>query len=126
MARLAARFTAVVVLPTPPFWLAMVMIRQAAGRGQAVPLPLATSAAWAARAIGVSGAACRLGPAAPSWLVAPEAPWTVPSVGSVARCLVIVMNTSRRSAVSRSFSAGDVSRETTPGPAWGTGAAEDG
>jgi hypothetical protein len=33
---------------------------------------------------------------------------------------------SRISAVSRPFPAGDVSRETTPDPAWGIGAAEDG
>ena len=33
MARLAARFTAVVVLPTPPFWLATVMMRHERGRG---------------------------------------------------------------------------------------------
>src|ERR1022692_749195 len=30
----AARLTAVVVLPTPPFWLAIVMTRHAPGRGQ--------------------------------------------------------------------------------------------
>src|ERR1700722_4734907 len=34
-ARLAARLTAVVVLPTPPFWFAIVMIRQRGAGGQA-------------------------------------------------------------------------------------------
>jgi hypothetical protein len=54
--RLAARLTAVVVFPTPPFWFAIVMIRQALGRGQA-GLPARTaSAARAARAMGVSDA----------------------------------------------------------------------
>ena len=33
MASPAARFTAVVVFPTPPFWLATVITRQAPGRG---------------------------------------------------------------------------------------------
>src|ERR1039458_1061499 len=34
-ARAAARLTAVVVLPTPPFWLAIVITRQEPGRGHA-------------------------------------------------------------------------------------------
>ena len=55
MARLAARLTAVVVLPTPPFWFATVMIRQALGRGQDWPPDRAATAARAARAMGVSG-----------------------------------------------------------------------
>src|SRR5687768_4183592 len=44
-ARLAARFTAVVVFPTPPFWFAMAMMRaiialrkEVAARGRAAPL----------------------------------------------------------------------------------------
>src|SRR5215831_14286741 len=52
--RLAARLTAVVVFPTPPFWFAIVMIRQAPGRGQAGPPDRAARAARAARAMGVS------------------------------------------------------------------------
>src|SRR5215469_310071 len=54
--RLAARLTAVVVFPTPPFWFAIVMIRQALGRGQAGPPDRAARAARAARAMGVSDA----------------------------------------------------------------------
>src|SRR5690242_15866209 len=47
-ARQAARLTAEVVLPTPPFWLAMVMTRQAGGRGHSCSVsPSAASAAWA-------------------------------------------------------------------------------
>src|SRR5450755_2469255 len=59
-ARLAARLTALVVLPTPPFWLAIVMIRQLAGRGHgwSLPPPRTPAAASAARPIGVS---CGLG-----------------------------------------------------------------
>jgi hypothetical protein len=45
--------TALVVLPTPPFWFAIVTIRHEEGRGHATP-DLATTAACAARAIGVS------------------------------------------------------------------------
>ena len=60
MARLAARLTAVVVLPTPPFWLAMVTIRQTAGGGRAAAPPRATRAAWAARDRGI-GRAVRAG-----------------------------------------------------------------
>src|SRR5258708_30585977 len=52
--RLAARLTAVVVLPTPPFWFAIVMILQALGRGQAGLPDRAVRAARAARAMGVS------------------------------------------------------------------------
>src|SRR5579871_2946233 len=48
-ARQAARLTAEVVLPTPPFWLAMVMTRQAGGRGHSRSVsPSAASATWAA------------------------------------------------------------------------------
>src|ERR1700722_12781741 len=54
--RLAARLTAVVVLPTPPFWFATVMIRQRLGRGQSSRPPRAPTAASAARPIGVSAA----------------------------------------------------------------------
>src|SRR2546422_4036884 len=36
-ARLAARLTALVVLPTPPFWLAIVIIRHERGRGHSRP-----------------------------------------------------------------------------------------
>src|SRR6516164_10412706 len=47
-ARQAARLTAVVVLPTPPFWLAMVITRQDGGRGHSRSVsPSAASAAWA-------------------------------------------------------------------------------
>src|SRR5690348_3718675 len=47
-ARHAARLTAVVVLPTPPFWLAMVITRQDGGRGHSLSVsPSAASAAWA-------------------------------------------------------------------------------
>src|SRR5580704_10967742 len=55
-AKLAARFTAVVVLPTPPFWLAIVMIRQRGGRGHGwrSARPRTPIAASAARPIGVS------------------------------------------------------------------------
>src|ERR1700722_17830227 len=54
--RLAARLTAVVVLPTPPFWCATVMIRHRAGRGQSSLPPRTPTAASAARPIGVSPA----------------------------------------------------------------------
>src|SRR5512142_3129390 len=47
-ARHAARLTAVVVLPTPPFWLAIVITRQDGGRGHSRSVsPSAASAAWA-------------------------------------------------------------------------------
>src|SRR6516162_7642058 len=47
-ARHAARLTAVVVLPTPPFWLAMVSTRQDGGCGHSRSVsPSAASAAWA-------------------------------------------------------------------------------
>src|SRR5262245_55662473 len=47
-ARHAARLTAVVVLPTPPFWLAMVITRQDGGCGHSRSVsPSAASAAWA-------------------------------------------------------------------------------
>src|SRR5258708_36516982 len=52
--RLAARLTAVVVFPTPPFWFAMVMILHALGRGQAGLPDRAARAARAALALGVS------------------------------------------------------------------------
>ena len=53
--RLAARLTAVVVLPTPPFWLAIVMIRhRSGGATPPVPAPRTPTAASAARPIGVS------------------------------------------------------------------------
>ena len=44
------------VLPTPPFWFAIVMIRQRGGRGQASrsASPRTPTATWAARPIGVS------------------------------------------------------------------------
>ena len=62
----AAMLTAVVVLPTPPFWLAIVMIRQARGRGQGRPPPLRTSIATsAARPMGVSAAGPSAGPGRP-------------------------------------------------------------
>ena len=56
----AARLTAVVVLPTPPFWLAIVMMRQLAGRGhdRSSPAPRTPTAASAARPIGVSCGFC--------------------------------------------------------------------
>src|SRR5450631_2461534 len=44
-ARAAARLTAVVVLPTPPFWLAIVMTRHAPGRGHARSARLAPAVA---------------------------------------------------------------------------------
>ena len=54
----AARFTVVVVLPTPPFWLATLMMRHRSGRGHVSPVrPRALIAARAARAIGVSKSA---------------------------------------------------------------------
>src|SRR5262252_1215735 len=47
-ARHAARFTAVVVLPTPPFWLAMVITRHDGGCGHSRSVsPSAARAAWA-------------------------------------------------------------------------------
>src|SRR6516162_3559006 len=47
-ARHAARLTAVVVLPTPPFWLAMVITRQDGGCGHSRSVsPSAARAAWA-------------------------------------------------------------------------------
>src|SRR5436190_7739302 len=49
-ARAAARLTVLVVLPTPPFWLAMVMTRRSGGRGHA------SEPAWIAGADGVGGA----------------------------------------------------------------------
>src|SRR5215471_1347342 len=64
-ARHAARLTAVVVLPTPPFWLAMVITRQDGGWGHSRSVsPSAASAAWAGltgmlRAVGTGpGLAC--------------------------------------------------------------------
>src|SRR6516165_1116502 len=54
-ARQAARLTAVVVLPTPPFWLAIVMTRQEGGRGHSRSFPpRAASAASAALATGAA------------------------------------------------------------------------
>ena len=54
----AAMLTAVVVFPTPPFWLATVMIRVAVGRGHCSCRTLRTSTARrASRAIGVSSSA---------------------------------------------------------------------
>src|SRR6202042_2587166 len=49
-----------VVLPTPPFWLAIVMMRQWPGRGHGwpSPAPRTPTAASAARAIGVSCGFC--------------------------------------------------------------------
>ena len=49
----AARLTVVVVLPTPPFWLATTMTRVCSGRGRPSPArPRASTASWAARPIG--------------------------------------------------------------------------
>src|SRR5690348_5039605 len=57
-ARHAARLTAVVVLPTPPFWLAMVITRQDGGRGHSRSVsPSAASAAWA----GLTATLCAVG-----------------------------------------------------------------
>ena len=78
IARLAARLTAVVVLPTPPFWLAIVMIRHERGRGHCWPPARATTAACAALAIGVS--ADRPGMATSSSL-SPGSSSELPSVG---------------------------------------------
>lgn len=51
----AARLTVVVVLPTPPFWLATTMTRVRSGRGSPSPArPRASTASWAARPMGVS------------------------------------------------------------------------
>ena len=57
----AARFTVVVVLPTPPFWFATVRIRVSSGVGSGSPTrPASTrTAVSAARAIGVSSATPR-------------------------------------------------------------------
>jgi hypothetical protein len=41
VARLAARFTLVVVLPTPPFWLATAKTTGGGIGGQAMPRPVA-------------------------------------------------------------------------------------
>ncbi len=56
-------FTVVVVLPTPPFWLATTMVRVLAGRGSGCWLRvIAATAASASRAIGVSSAGARRPP----------------------------------------------------------------
>src|SRR6516162_1431217 len=61
-ARQAARLTAEVVLPTPPFWLAIVMTRQAGGRGHSYSVsPSAASAAWAWLTATGPGAGARTG-----------------------------------------------------------------
>ena len=54
IASAAARLTALVVLPTPPFWLAIVMTRQSGGLGHSFSPRFARtrSAAAAACAIG--------------------------------------------------------------------------
>src|SRR5690625_3644697 len=58
----AARFTAVVVLPTPPFWFAIVMIRRCAGRGRpSVPsarMPTTASPSRAPPVDGSPGVSC--------------------------------------------------------------------
>src|SRR5262252_9492870 len=61
-ARHAARLTAEVVLPTPPFWLAIVMTRQAGGRGHSCSVsPSAASAAWAWLTATAPGAGAPIG-----------------------------------------------------------------
>src|SRR5260221_8338226 len=57
----AAMLTVVVVLPTPPFWLATTITRVLAGRGSLITPDSASIAAAACRAMGVSppaGGAC--------------------------------------------------------------------
>src|SRR5260370_4364922 len=71
--RLAARLTAVVVFPTPPFWFAMVMILHALGRGQAGLPDRAARAARAALAIGVSETGSTT-----AGITTPVSPWPRP------------------------------------------------
>src|SRR5215469_12000440 len=99
-ARQAARLTAVVVLPTPPFWLAIVITRQEAGRGQSrSPPPRAANAAWAGLIAGADrppgssagvpagsaappGPGTPPGPGAPSGPAAPLGPGASPGLGT--------------------------------------------
>src|SRR5205807_8495930 len=91
-ARLAARLTALVVLPTPPFWLAIVIIRHERGRGHSRPPdPREARAASAGVIDGRPGpgaaAAAPICPAAASAVPRPAgapAPW--PLVTSAAAC----------------------------------------
>src|SRR5690348_12108897 len=82
-ARLAARLTAVVVLPTPPFWLAIVITRHEGGRGHSCSVPpSAANVAWAGLIV---GAAWLPGPAdcTPSDPGAPPDPGTFPGPGTL-------------------------------------------
>src|SRR5215472_6188631 len=81
-ARQAARLTALVVLPTPPFWLAIVITRHEGGRGHSCSVPpSAANAAWAGL---IAGAAWPAGaadtPPAPG---APADPGILPGPGTL-------------------------------------------
>ena len=98
-------FTVVVVLPTPPFWLATVRTRVSAGVGSGSPTrPASTrSAVSAARAIGVSSAAV-------GGLVGPARPV---SVTASSFAVAVPLRSSGLAGVSGGPGAVSVSRETS-------------
>ena len=127
-ARAAARFTVVVVLPTPPFWLATVSTRVCGRRGSGSPTrPASTrSAVSAARAMGVSSTVSGSG-----------TPWSGPTGSVTASSFAVVVplsssgfggvrmeagvtgvvlwSTSSVRSSSGSAAGGNVSRETWSG-----------
>ncbi len=116
----AARLTVVVVLPTPPFWLATVRIRVWLGAGSGSPTRPASTrrAVSAARAMGVSSVSAIPSPGSSVTAIssAVEAPPRRPSCPRTSSGGLSTVRVSRETAGSAGRVAGaEVSRETSAG-----------